>query len=153
MFQPCGLIRCLELSLFICLFTFGKQHSTKINFDYSLFYRVFRSLPVYSQHLLVLLIGTFRVIHANSERAKTGMTAEALGVSVAPSFFHTCCLEGKIAKPEEVQKFKVNLITFIYIYPFLRRDHPYIFKYIIRIFDTPLPSLWDFLSTVVNMLA
>jgi hypothetical protein len=54
------------------------------------------------------------------------MTAEALGVSVAPSFFHTCCLEGKIAKPEEVQKFKVNLITFVYIYPFLRRDHPYL---------------------------
>ena len=92
-----------------------QQHSTKINFDYFLFYRVFRSLPVYSQHLLVLLIGTFRVIHANSERAKTGMTAEALGVSVAPSFFHTCCLEGKIAKPEEVQKFKVNLITFVYL--------------------------------------
>ena len=96
-------------------FWLEQQHSTKINFDYFLFYRVFRSLPVYSQHLLVLLIGTFRVIHANSERAKTGMTAEALGVSVAPSFFHTCCLEGKIAKPEEVQKFKVNLITFVYL--------------------------------------
>jgi hypothetical protein len=53
------------------------------------------------------------------------MTAEALGVSVAPSFFHTCCLEGKIAKPEEVQKFKVNLITF------LRKDHPYLFTYIL----------------------
>jgi hypothetical protein len=36
------------------------------------------------------------------------MTAEALGVSVAPSFFQTCVTEGKIAKPEEVQKFKVN---------------------------------------------
>ena len=69
---------------------------------------MFRSLPIYSQHLLVLLIGTFRVIHSNSERAKTGMTAEALGVSVAPSFFHTCVSEGKIAKPEEVQKFKVR---------------------------------------------
>ena len=66
------------------------------------------SLPVYSQHLLVLLFGTFRVIHSNSERAKTGMTAEALGVSVAPSFFHTCVSEGKIAKPEEVNKFKVK---------------------------------------------
>ena len=73
-----------------------------------IFFRVFRSLPIYSQHLLVLLIGTFRVIHSNSERAKTGMTAEALGVSVAPSFFHTCVSEGKIAKPEEVQKFKVS---------------------------------------------
>jgi len=69
--------------------------------------RIFMSLPVYSQHLLVLLFGTFRVIHSNSERAKTGMTAEALGVSVAPSFFHTCVSEGKIARPEEVNKFKL----------------------------------------------
>jgi len=85
--------------------------------------RVFRSLPVYSQHLLVLLIGTFRVIHSNSERAKTGMTAEALGVSVAPSFFHTCCLEGKIAKPEEVQKFKLaTRITSFFIEHFGMRD-------------------------------
>ena len=66
------------------------------------------SLPVYSQHLLVLLFGTFRVIHSNCRRAKTGMTAEALGVSVAPSFFHTCVSEGKVARPEEVQKFKVK---------------------------------------------
>ena len=69
---------------------------------------VFRSLPHYSQHLLVLLIGTFYEIHINSERGNTGMTAEALGISVAPSFFHTCVSEGKIAKPEEVQKFKVK---------------------------------------------
>ena len=66
------------------------------------------SLPIYSQHLLVLLFGTFRVIHSNCRRAKTGMTAEALGVSVAPSFFHTCVSEGKVARPEEVQKFKVK---------------------------------------------
>lgn len=71
---------------------------------------VFQSLPTYSQHLLVLLFGTFRVIHGNSESAKTGMTAEALGVSVAPSFFQTCVTEGKIAKPEEVQKFKVHCL-------------------------------------------
>jgi len=85
--------------------------------------RVFRSLPIYSQHLLVLLIGTFRVIHSNSERAKTGMTAEALGVSVAPSFFHTCVSEGKIAKPEEVQKFKLaTRITTFFIEHFGMRD-------------------------------
>ena len=66
------------------------------------------SLPIYSQHLLVLLFGTFRVIHSNCRRAKTGMTAEALGVSVAPSFFHTCVSEGKVARPEEVQKFEVK---------------------------------------------
>ena len=41
------------------------------------------------------------------------MTAEALGVSVAPSFFHTCVSEGKIAKPEEVQKFKVRFFEFL----------------------------------------
>ena len=86
------------------------MHSSGLN-DLLIYFRVFRSLPIYSQHLLVLLIGTFRVIHSNSERAKTGMTAEALGVSVAPSFFHTCVSEGsKIAKPDEVQKFKVNFM-------------------------------------------
>ena len=49
------------------------------------------------------------MIHSNCRRAKTGMTAEALGVSVAPSFFHTCVSEGKVARPEEVQKFKVKI--------------------------------------------
>ena len=78
--------------------------------------RVFSSLPVYSQHLLVLLFGTFRVIHSNCEAAQTGMTAEALGVSVAPSFFHTCVAGGgtggggkmAVAKMEDVQRFKVG---------------------------------------------
>ena len=55
---------------------------------------------------------TFYEIHINSERGNTGMTAEALGISVAPSFFHTCVSEGKIAKPEEVQKFKVYFHEF-----------------------------------------
>ncbi|QQP49519.1 Putative LOC100118685, partial [Caligus rogercresseyi] len=63
-------------------------------------------LPIYSQHLLVLLFGTFRVIHSNSIKAKTGMSAEALGVSVAPSFFHTCVAAGKTAKMEDVERFK-----------------------------------------------
>jgi hypothetical protein len=37
-----------------------------------------------------------------------------LGVSVAPSFFHTCVSEGKVARPEEVQKFKLatKIVTF-----------------------------------------
>ena len=66
----------------------------------------------------MLLFGTFRVIHGNSESAKTGMTAEALGVSVAPSFFQTCVTDGKIAKPEEVQKFKVaRQITTFFMEP------------------------------------
>ena len=71
---------------------------------------MFTSLPVYSQHLLVLLFGTFRVIHSNCEAAQTGMTAEALGVSVAPSFFHTCVAAGKtgVVKMEDVHRFKVR---------------------------------------------
>ena len=43
-------------------------------------HRLMTSLPVYSQHLLVLLFGTFRVIHTNSVVNETNMTAEALGV-------------------------------------------------------------------------
>jgi len=64
---------------------------------------IINNLPVYSQHLLVLLFGTFRVISTKSD--KTGMSAEALGVSVAPSFFHTCST-GKTAKMEDVERFK-----------------------------------------------
>jgi len=60
-------------------------------------------LPLQTQHLLVLLFGTFRVISTKSD--KTGMTAEALGVSVAPSFFHTCST-GKTARMEDVERFK-----------------------------------------------
>jgi len=82
--------------------------------------RIFLSLPVYAQHLLILLFGTFRVIHSNCEAAKTGMTAEALGVSVAPSFFHTCVLTGKTAKMEDVERFKVSKnrpSPFFFFYP------------------------------------
>lgn len=68
-------------------------------------HRIIVSLPLYSQHLLVLLFGTFRVIAANSQAANTGMTEEALGVSVAPSFFHTCS-QGKTATLEDVERFK-----------------------------------------------
>jgi ABC-type uncharacterized transport system substrate-binding protein len=48
----------------------------------------------------------------NAERARTGMTSEALGVSVAPSFFQSCVSDGKTAKMEDVMRFKVS-----------RRDH------------------------------
>merc|ERR1719264_860774 len=64
------------------------------------------TLPVYSQHLLVLLFGTFRIIAANSQAQGTNMTAQALGVSVAPSFFHTCVTSGKTARMEDVERFK-----------------------------------------------
>ncbi|KAI4488980.1 hypothetical protein M0804_004478 [Polistes exclamans] len=55
----------------------------------------------------VLLFGTFRVVAVNSERACTGMSSEALGVSVAPSFFQSCVSDGKTAKMEDVLRFKV----------------------------------------------
>jgi hypothetical protein len=72
------------------------------------FPRLITSLPTYTQRLLVLLFGTFRVIATNAERARTGMTSEALGVSVAPSFFQSCVSDGKTAKMEDVMRFKVS---------------------------------------------
>uniref|UniRef100_A0A1Y1MVC6 Rho-GAP domain-containing protein n=1 Tax=Photinus pyralis TaxID=7054 RepID=A0A1Y1MVC6_PHOPY len=71
-------------------------------------HRLIASLPVFTQRLLVLLFGTFRVIASNSEKASTGMTSEALGVSVAPSFFHSCVSDGKTAKMEDVIRFKFS---------------------------------------------
>lgn len=68
--------------------------------------RLITGLPIYSQHLLVLLFGTFRIIAANSQAQGTNMTAQALGVSVAPSFFHTCVSAGKTARMEDVDRFK-----------------------------------------------
>ncbi|CAD7006312.1 unnamed protein product [Ceratitis capitata] len=68
---------------------------------------LFTSLPKYTQRLLVLLFGTFRVIASNATQASTGMTSEALGVSVAPSFFQSCVSDGKTARMEDVLKFKV----------------------------------------------
>jgi hypothetical protein len=65
------------------------------------------SLPLCTQRLIVLLFGTFRVIASNSERSQTGMTSEALGVSVAPSFFQSCVSDGKQAKMEDVMRFKM----------------------------------------------
>ncbi|XP_050080229.1 uncharacterized protein LOC126567911 isoform X2 [Anopheles maculipalpis] len=70
-------------------------------------HRLLMSLPGHTQRLLVLLFGTFRVIASNSERAETGMTSEALGVSVAPSFFQSCVSDGKTARMKDVLRFKV----------------------------------------------
>ncbi|XP_014280835.1 uncharacterized protein RhoGAP71E isoform X2 [Halyomorpha halys] len=69
--------------------------------------KLITSLPQYTQRLLVLLFGTFRVIASNAEKFNTGMTSEALGVSVAPSFFQSCVSDGKTAKMEDVLRFKV----------------------------------------------
>ncbi|KAK9509529.1 hypothetical protein O3M35_006828 [Rhynocoris fuscipes] len=70
-------------------------------------HKLITSLPLYTQRLLVLLFGTFQVVASNAERFKTGMTSEALGVSVAPSFFQSCVSDGKTAKMEDVLRFKV----------------------------------------------
>ncbi|RZF48659.1 hypothetical protein LSTR_LSTR010749 [Laodelphax striatellus] len=70
-------------------------------------HKLIATLPSHTQRLLVLLFGTFRVISTNAERARTGMTSEALGVSVAPSFFQSCVSDGKTAKMEDVLRYKV----------------------------------------------
>lgn len=75
------------------------------------------SQPNYTQRLLVLLFGTFRVIASNAERIGTGMTSEAIGVSVAPSFFQSCSTDGKTARMEDVIRYKVsNSITKLHPY-------------------------------------
>ncbi|GFY75989.1 rho GTPase-activating protein 20 [Trichonephila inaurata madagascariensis] len=70
-------------------------------------HRLITSLPVVAQHLLVLLFGTFHAIAHCAQKAQTGMTSEAIGVSVAPSFFQSCVSDGKMARMEDVVRFKV----------------------------------------------
>ncbi|XP_014241170.1 uncharacterized protein LOC106661924 isoform X1 [Cimex lectularius] len=72
-------------------------------------HKLITSLPSYTQRLLVLLFGTFQVIASNAEKFNTGMTSEALGVSVAPSFFQSCVSDGKTAKMEDVLRFKAEV--------------------------------------------
>ncbi|PIC47143.1 hypothetical protein B9Z55_006594 [Caenorhabditis nigoni] len=71
-----------------------------------LFYRIFGSLPVGSQHLLVLLFGTFRVVADSSDGHGTAMNPNAIAISVAPSLFHTCIHDGRQARVEDLQRFK-----------------------------------------------
>ncbi|KAJ1356599.1 hypothetical protein KIN20_014332 [Parelaphostrongylus tenuis] len=81
------------------------------------FYRIFCSLPVPSQHLLVLLFGTFRMVADCSETYSTKMNTDAIAISVAPSLFHSCIHDGRQVKLEDVQRFKLasevvkNIIT------------------------------------------
>ncbi|XP_031640026.1 unconventional myosin-IXa isoform X2 [Contarinia nasturtii] len=70
-------------------------------------HRLITSQPIYTQRLLILLFGTFRVIASNSEQVGTGMSSEAIGVSVAPSFFQSCVSDGKTARMEDVLRYKV----------------------------------------------
>ncbi|KAI6216314.1 RhoGAP domain protein [Aphelenchoides fujianensis] len=70
------------------------------------FCRVICSLSVPSQHLLVLLFGTFRIIADSAETFNTRMGPDAIGISVAPSLFHTCIHDQRQAKMEDVLRFK-----------------------------------------------
>ncbi|KAI1294809.1 Rho GTPase-activating protein 20 [Halotydeus destructor] len=81
-------------------------------------HRLITSLPAVNQQLLVLLFGTFRSITTSSETS--GMTSEALGVSVAPSFFQSCVTDGvHMSKLEDAQKFKAHIILATSIIKFL----------------------------------
>jgi hypothetical protein len=78
------------------------------------------SLPEQTQRLLVLLFGTFRVIATHANRANTGMSSEALGVSVAPSFFQSCVSDGKQARMEDVLRYKVRTVIIeLWFYSFV----------------------------------
>ncbi|XP_055952343.1 uncharacterized protein LOC129988204 isoform X4 [Argiope bruennichi] len=82
-------------------------------------HRLITSLPVVAQHLLVLLFGTFRAISNCAQKAQTGMTSEAIGVSVAPSFFQSCVSDGKMARMEDVVRFKAQISVATRIMKFL----------------------------------
>ncbi|KHJ95895.1 RhoGAP domain protein [Oesophagostomum dentatum] len=92
-------------------------HNTDVDKQRQVFYRIFCSLPVPSQHLLVLLFGTFRTVADSSEMYGTKMSPDAIAISVAPSLFHSCIHDGRQAKVEDVQRFKLasqivkNIIT------------------------------------------
>lgn len=64
-------------------------------FSLLLYYRVICGLSVPSQHLLVLLFGTFRMVSDSADSFGTRMSPEAIGISVAPSLFHTCIHDGQ----------------------------------------------------------
>ena len=70
-------------------------------------YRLLTSLPSVNQQLLVLLFGTFQTIASAADREGTGMTSQALAISVAPSFFHSC-ISDKTAKMEDLLRLKVS---------------------------------------------
>ncbi|CAJ0581403.1 unnamed protein product, partial [Mesorhabditis spiculigera] len=71
------------------------------------FCSIFSRLPLPSQHLLVLLFGTFRMVADGAAEYGTKMTPEAIGISVAPSLFHSCIHEGQKVKVEDVERFKL----------------------------------------------
>ncbi|KAL3100174.1 hypothetical protein niasHT_029904 [Heterodera trifolii] len=94
------------------LFEVAEQHSRAVGTHddqqtIDLFCRIVTGLPVPSQHLLALLFGTFRVITDSAQTFGTRMTPDAIGISVAPSLFHTCIHDGQRAKLEDIMRFKL----------------------------------------------
>ncbi|KAM3719879.1 Rho GTPase-activating protein [Dirofilaria immitis] len=96
------------------------------------FCRVLSSLSIPSQHLLILLFGTFYMISESADAFGSRMTTEALGISVAPSLFHSCIHDGQRAKIEDVIRFKIasEIITriienFGYVSLFPRENYEY----------------------------
>ena len=71
-----------------------------------LFCRIVCSLCLPSQHLLVLLFGTFHMVSEASDSGSARMTPDALGISVAPSLFHSC-IHMREAKMEDVLRSKI----------------------------------------------
>lgn len=69
--------------------------------------RVISSLSIAAQRILVMLFGTFRAVADSATWEDTGMTSEAVGVSVAPSVFRSCVSGGKMATMEDVIRFKM----------------------------------------------
>ena len=71
----------------------------------------------------------------SANRAQTGMTSEALGVSVAPSFFQSCVADGKTACMEDVMRFKVLLWEFRILYKYLHKLYIFVFFSILLYFE------------------
>ncbi|MFH4976981.1 hypothetical protein AB6A40_003690 [Gnathostoma spinigerum] len=86
---------------------FNLSNMTDTEQQRQVFCRVVSGLGIPSQHLLVLLFGTFHMISESAEEFGTKMSADALGISVAPSLFHTCIHDGQRAKMEDVMRFKM----------------------------------------------
>lgn len=109
---------------------------SKLNFFFPGFvylHRIISELPKCTQQLLVLLFGTFRAVSLCSSSQGSGshaagMSSEALGVSVAPSFFHTCVGAGRQATMDDVIRFKVpSLHLIIFLFNFFKETEEFSF--------------------------
>lgn len=94
------------------LFKLVKSTELDLNEKQERISKLINNLPIINQHLLVLLFGTFNTISTAAGSIGSGMSSEALGVSVAPSFFHSCVPLGcKVARMEDVQTFKLATLA------------------------------------------